>query len=431
VQRRHQKVVEEAPCPVMTPDLRARMGAAAVEAARSIAYVGAGTVEFLLDAEGAFYFLEMNTRLQVEHPVTEAVTGLDLVALQLQVAQGRPLDISQNRVELSGHAIELRLYAEDPARDFLPDSGRIVDWRPADGEGIRVDAGIAAGQDVPPHYDPMLAKLVAWGEDRPQALRRLREALRRSRLFGVTSNREFLAAIVDHPDFAAGRFSTAFIDEAFPGGFASAAATDADFAAAGLLLYRAQRERMRRRALRVPAELLDWHSGHGVRVPLALDDGQRRLELSLSPLGVDRYTASVGDRTLTLTILELGDGSAHLDIDGCRQELGFCVGAADTVHLAVAARTLTLRNVLAAAPEQAQGGSGGRVAAPMHGVLVELLVQPGDPVEPGGRLAVLEAMKMQHELLAPVGGTVREVSARAGQQVAADDVLIVIEEQEA
>ena len=176
VQRRHQKVVEEAPCPVMTPDLRARMGAAAVEAARSISYRGAGTVEFLLDAKGAFYFLEMNTRLQVEHPVTEEITGLDLVALQIQVAQGEPLGITQDGVRLNGHAIEVRLYAEDPAQGFLPATGPVDLWLPGSGAGIRVDSGIRSGQDISPFYDPMLAKIIAHGETREIARRRLIEA---------------------------------------------------------------------------------------------------------------------------------------------------------------------------------------------------------------------------------------------------------------
>ena len=215
VQRRHQKVVEEAPCPVMTDDLRARMGAAAVEAARSIDYRGAGTIEFLLDDAGEFYFLEMNTRLQVEHPVTEMITGLDLVGLQIQVAEGHPLGLTQDDIKLSGHAIEVRLYAEDTTQDFLPCTGTIDLWQPAVGEGLRFDAGIESGQDVSPFYDPMIAKVIAWGETREVARHRLIEALEDTVLFGLTTNLGFLIDILGKQAFAKGEATTGFIADEF------------------------------------------------------------------------------------------------------------------------------------------------------------------------------------------------------------------------
>ncbi len=205
VQRRHQKVVEEAPCPVMTDALRDAMGKAAVAAARSIDYCGAGTVEFLLDESGTFYFLEMNTRLQVEHPVTELITGLDLVALQLQVAQGEPLGLSQDDITLTGHAIEVRLYTEDPTQDFLPMSGPVDLWSPPHGSGIRVDSGICSGQDISPFYDPMVAKIIASGPTREIARLRLIEALHETVLFGPRHNRDFLVACLEKDSFAAGR----------------------------------------------------------------------------------------------------------------------------------------------------------------------------------------------------------------------------------
>jgi len=215
VQRRHQKVVEEAPSPAVNAALRTHMGKAAVRAAAAIGYVGAGTVEFLLAADGTFYFLEMNTRLQVEHPVTEMVTGLDLVALQLLVAEGKPLPIAQDAVTLSGHAIEVRLYAEDPVNDFLPQTGDIAVWEPALGDGVRVDHGLRVGAAVSPFYDPMLAKLIAWGADRDEARRRLLRCVEDSRLFGITSNRAFLAATLRNPEFAAGEATTGFIARQF------------------------------------------------------------------------------------------------------------------------------------------------------------------------------------------------------------------------
>ncbi|MEM7459839.1 MAG: acetyl-CoA carboxylase biotin carboxylase subunit, partial [Pseudomonadota bacterium] len=215
VQRRHQKVIEEAPCPVMTPELRAEMGAAAVTAARAVDYRGAGTVEFLLDADGAFYFLEMNTRLQVEHPVTEEVTGLDLVALQIAVAEGRALPLTQDDVQLTGHAIEVRLYTEDPENDFMPSTGRVLHWAPPEGEGIRVDDGIETRSDVSPFYDAMVAKIIAKGDTRPEALRRLRAALESTALFGPATNRDFLIDALSQPEFAEGAATTAFIAETY------------------------------------------------------------------------------------------------------------------------------------------------------------------------------------------------------------------------
>ncbi|MEX0304374.1 MAG: acetyl/propionyl/methylcrotonyl-CoA carboxylase subunit alpha, partial [Leisingera sp.] len=260
IQRRHQKVVEEAPSPAVDEDMRVRMGAAAVAAAKAAGYQGAGTIEFLLDRQGAFYFLEMNTRLQVEHPVTEMITGLDLVEMQIRVAQGEPLGVQQEEVQFSGHAIEARLYAEDPAQDFLPQAGWIAEWQPPSGTGIRVDAGISAGQLVPPYYDPLLAKIIAHGRSRQEARRRLAGALRDSVLFGPVCNRDFLLQVLEHPEFAAGRAATDFIafqfgetPDAMPGG--------PDIALGAALLYRARQQRYAAQAGGVAPELLGWSNG--------------------------------------------------------------------------------------------------------------------------------------------------------------------------
>ena len=215
VQRRHQKVVEEAPSPFVSPEMRQAMGEAAVNAAKACNYVGAGTVEFLADSEGNFYFLEMNTRLQVEHPVTELITGLDLVAMQLRVAAGDKLSITQEDVALTGHAMEVRLYAEDPGTNFIPQTGLINLWQPASGDGIRIDSGITSGQTVSSFYDPMLAKIIAYGENREEARRRLVRAVEDSHLLGIKDNRAFLAAILGNKTFIDGEATTAFIGEDF------------------------------------------------------------------------------------------------------------------------------------------------------------------------------------------------------------------------
>ena len=211
IQRRHQKLIEESPSPAVSPELRARMGAAAVQAARAVGYVGAGTVEFLLAGDGSFYFLEMNTRIQVEHPVTECVTGIDLVRLQFQVAQGRALPFGQSDIALRGHAIEARLYAEDASADFLPSTGRIVAWRPGEGEGVRVDCGVESGATVGPHYDSLLAKVIAFGSDREEARRRLVRALGGTFVAGVATNRDFLVDVLSRHDFIDGEATTAFL----------------------------------------------------------------------------------------------------------------------------------------------------------------------------------------------------------------------------
>ena len=243
IQRRHQKVIEETPSPAVSTELRAKMGEAAVAAARAIGYVGAGTIEFLLDQSGKFYFLEMNTRLQVEHPVTEAVTGVDLVAWQLRVAAGERLPLDQHEVRFSGHAIEARLYAEDPHKNFLPQTGTLIDWRPASGTGVRIDHGLAPGQSVSPFYDPMLAKVIAHGATREEARRRLLVALEDTVALGLTTNRSFLIAMLRHPAFAAGEATTAFIDRHFSAGSDAMRRPQADLrtlALAAVLLFEDQ-----------------------------------------------------------------------------------------------------------------------------------------------------------------------------------------------
>jgi len=432
VQRRHQKVIEESPCPVVTPELRAKMGAAAVEAARAIGYRGAGTVEFLLDESGAFYFLEMNTRLQVEHPVTEMVTGLDLVVLQIQVAEGWPLGIEQDQVRLHGHAIEARLYAEDPTRDFMPASGRIELWLDPCGDGIRVDCGITSGQEVSPFYDPLLAKVIAWGESRETARRRLISALDRSAVFGVATNRDFLIAALSTPRFAAGEATTALIDEEFAEGFTSVARVE-DAVVAAALEYELEAEQALRASACVSSALVGWSNAGRLVSYYQYDLGGEVIDLNVSPRGRAHYEVSAGERTCEVTIEERHGNRARLHLDGRGLETCFLLPREGTIHLAADGRTRRFVNRRMLAPGVDEEAGGGCVLAPMHGLLVELTVAVGDSVEQGQRLAVLEAMKMQHEICAPVEGTVRAVHCQAGRQVGADDLLIEIEaaEQEA
>lgn len=425
VQRRHQKVFEEAPCPVMTPDLRARMGEAAIAAAKAVEYRGAGTVEFLLDAEGNFYFLEMNTRLQVEHPVTEMVTGLDLVALQLKVAEGRPLGLAQSEVRLTGHAIEARLYAEDPAQDFQPATGEIDYWSAPDGEGVRCDDGIETGGGVSPFYDAMVAKILAWGETRDIALRRLASALERTTLFGVPTNQAFLHEALGRDGFANGEATTAFIEENWgPAGYVAAKASDDEVAIAAVLLHAKDREVARAAALDLPEELLDWSSS--LPRPSIADFGEGSIQVIPDRMGV--YTVRSRDQARKVELESMGGASARVLVDGVPHRVSWMVAGPGRIHLQTGAQAFLFENQAALLDSAGGATGGGDVVANMHGVLVELLVKPGDRVTAGDRVAVLEAMKMQHQLSAEVSGVVREVGAKAGTQLAAGDLILAIEE---
>ena len=425
VQRRHQKVVEEAPCPVMTQTLREAMGAAAADAARSIGYRGAGTVEFLLDEDGAFYFLEMNTRLQVEHPVTEMVTGVDLVVLQLRVAEGRALGIEQHEVALHGHAIEVRLYAEDPARDFTPATGRIELWLPPTGEGIRVDAGVETGTEVSPWYDPMVAKIISHGETRDSARLNLVRALEATALFGVANNRDFLIGVLRRPDFAAGLATTAFLDEQGDAPLA-AAPQAADAAVAALLEYTLAGEAALAASVGVSGRLLGWSSAGRLvsRYRYVLNGEVVDFALWPAPDGAAAVTA--GDSAWRLRLISRDGHRARIAIGDRVVDVLFHLSRPGVIHVSVdgrAARFENLRESVAAAAE----AGGGRVTAAMHGLITEIAVSPGATVTRGTRLVVLEAMKMQHEVRAEIDGVVSAVHCETGRQVAADELILEIE----
>ena len=427
VQRRHQKVVEEAPCPVMTPALRERMGEAAVAAARSIDYVGAGTVEFLLDPQGNFYFLEMNTRLQVEHPVTECVTGLDLVALQFHVAQGGALPLSQEEVKLEGHAIEVRLYAEDTLNGFLPASGTARLWEPPRGAGLRVDHGLQSGQVVSPFYDPMIAKLIASGPDRETARRRLLRALRETVVFGLSTNRQFLIDVLERDSFAAGEATTALIDEEFPDGPRAAPVADQALCCAALLQQLAQSERSE--AYRATAErrLAGFSSGRALRVQFAYAIGGGQLRVTVIALNAGHYRVELKDKTHALELVSVEAGRACIAIDGIRYAVPFCHTGPASIELQWRGVASRLVNELAFNAAEVEGSGGGRILSPMHGNVLRLLVDEGQAVSAGEELAVIEAMKMEHRLVADSDGVVSAIHASLRQQVAAGALVLEIE----
>ncbi|MDI1286418.1 MAG: acetyl-CoA carboxylase biotin carboxylase subunit [Reyranella sp.] len=383
VQRRHQKVIEEAPSPAVNADLRARMGAAAVAAARAIGYRGAGTVEFLLAADGAFYFLEMNTRLQVEHPVTEAITGQDLVSWQFRVAAGERIPFTQQQVRLDGHAIEVRLYAEDAYAGFLPQTGHIDVWRPASGPGVRIDHGMKDGLAISPFYDPMIAKVIAHGATREEARTRLIRALRDTVVLGPTTNRHFLIRLLEHPEFAAGEATTAFIGKhEFP----APEVSEAHWTEAANLLWRASAEKY------APA-LRGWRNSNPEPTPI-------------------RLAADTTERLLHVDGRVVGNALFHID--------------GDDIVVDLDAHTVRFTDKTYAPPATAAAGSDGKLRAPMDGRIVAIKVAPGDTVARGQTLVVLEAMKIQHQLKAALDAKVESVSVHEGQQVANRTVLVTM-----
>ena len=416
VQRRHQKVVEEAPSPAVDEALRARMGEAAVNAAKACDYVGAGTVEFLLDAEGHFYFLEMNTRLQVEHPVTELITGQDLVSWQIRVARGEPLPLAQEQVELRGHAMEVRLYAEDPAAGFLPQTGPVMAWHPASGAGVRIDHGLRQGGSVSSHYDPMLAKIISWGETREDARRRLIRAVEDTLLAGVGDNRRFLAAILRHPAFAAGDATTAFIGEEF--------ADDASLAAAepGSRQWALAAALLAGGTSQTPWH--GWRNSGVTRQPMLLSFGEQQQRVEVSVSGT-RVQVHIGSQQHSLELLAEETGRIRVLIDGLVENIGL-LRSENLIWLDQAGQSWCFENSTHAPPANAAGAGSGRLAAPMDGAVLEVRCEPGQTVSRGETLLLLEAMKIEHSLKADTDGVVESVNARAGDQVKGKQILLTI-----
>jgi geranyl-CoA carboxylase alpha subunit len=421
VQRRHQKVIEESPSPAVGDELRQRMGAAAVAAASAIGYVNAGTVEFLLAGDGKFYFLEMNTRLQVEHPVTEMVTGLDLVELQIRIARGEPLTVRQEDVRLDGHAIEARLYAEAPHKGFLPQSGRLVAWRPPAGARIRIDHGLIEGQQISPYYDPLLAKVIAHDHTRDDARRRLIQALQETVALGLATNRGFLIDALGHPEMVRGAATTQFI----PMHLASIEEPRADpgmLALAAVLWLEASARCHGHDPVRT------WSSSGAIPWPVRLETGDGApADLTVAVFGPRRYRVSGPTAARELEMVgDNGDtGLARYQVDGeeRRAEYGF---AGEALHVKIGKLDLTMRETLYAprAPASFDGGNATEVRAPMNGKVVSVLVAEGQAIERGERLVVIEAMKMQHEMTAGASGTVARLAVKPGDQVATRQLLV-------
>ncbi len=432
-QRRYQKVFEESPSPFLTPELRAAMGAAAVQAARAIDYVNAGTVEFIVAPSGEFFFMEINTRLQVEHPVTELTTGLDLVEWQLRVAAGEALPLAQSDVPQRGHAIEVRLYAEDPDAGFLPGSGKLETLRlPAPDEHVRIDSGVIEGDTVTIFYDPMIAKLIVRDEDRPRALARLRDALAQCDLVGPKSNIEFLERLVGHPAIVEGRIDTGYLDRHLDEFLAPAQADPALLLAAACATLLAQEAEARDAATvsgdpTSPWAIADgWRLGHaGLRSLAFLHRGERSELAAHGAAG--EYRIEHAGSSHAIEGARLAGTALSLRLDGqARRFHAFRQPGRIVVHDGV--QRWVGEPVSMYQPAASAGAQGdGRIHAPMPGRVVLVKAKPGDTVEQGQELLIMEAMKMELAIRAPRGGVVAEVRAQAGEFVEADRILATLE----
>ena len=442
VQRRHQKVLEEAPAPGMTLERRREMGEAAVAAAKAVGYVGAGTVEFIANQDGSFYFMEMNTRLQVEHPVTEMITGQDLVEWQLRVAAGQPLPLAQDQLQIRGHALEARIYAEDANKGFLPSTGRLIRLAPpADSLNVRVDTGVEEGDEITPFYDPMIAKLIVWDEHRDAALARMRKALADYQVAGVTTNIDFLSRLVACPAFAGADLDTGLIERQKDFLFPPVQAAPRDVllvATVGELLWEQHQARQKAKTSGDPWS--PWHARDGWRMNLSaarmigFRDGEKLIEAQVR-YQRDQWQITIDGETTLARGKKLDGDAFAVELDDRRLIASVVVPQSDSLRGATDDKrsiflngtTYTLLRDDPLHLVEAGGAQGGGLTAPMPGKVVALLAQVGQAVEKGTPLLILEAMKMEHTITAPAAGTVKAFCYAAGEQVSDGAALVEFE----
>ena len=433
VQRRHQKVLEEAPAPGMTLERRAAMGKAAVEAAKAVGYVGAGTVEFIANQDGSFYFMEMNTRLQVEHPVTEMITGLDLVEWQLRVASGEKLPLAQEQLQIRGHALEARIYAEDPAKGFLPSTGKLVHLAPpAESLHVRVDTGVEEGDEISPHYDPMIAKLIVWDINRDRALARMLQALADYRVVGVANNIEFLSRLTACPAFAGADLDTGLIErekaDLFP---AEEGVPDEVLQIAALAELLRETALADKRAQRTADARSPWHARDGWRMnatarrTLLFRFGETERAVDVAYLA-GAYRLTIDGRSVEARGELNVRGLLRVELDGTRMD-ATVIAAAGRRHVFAKGRAWQLAAVDPLHHGGEGGGAEGGLLAPMPGKVIALVAAEGAKVEKGAPLLILEAMKMEHTITAPSAGTVKAFRFGVGDQVGDGAELVEFE----
>jgi 3-methylcrotonyl-CoA carboxylase alpha subunit len=430
VQRRHQKVLEEAPAPGMTPERRRQMGEAAVAAARAVGYVGAGTVEFIANQDGSFYFMEMNTRLQVEHPVSEMITGQDLVEWQLRVAAGHPLPLAQEQLQIRGHALEARIYAEDASKGFLPSTGKLARLSPpAESLNVRVDSGVEEGDEITPFYDPMIAKLIVWDEHRDAALARMRQALADYQVAGVTTNIDFLSRLVACPAFAGADLDTGLIERQRSFLFPAIQAVPYDsllVATVGELLWEQHKAGVAAKSSRDPWS--PWHARDGWRMNLSaariigFRDGESLVEAQVR-YQRDQWRITINGRTALARGRKLEGDRIAVEFDD-RRLIASVVAVDGKRSIFLQGSTYSLLRDDPLHLVEARGTHGGGLTAPMPGKVVALLAQPGQKVDKGAPLLILEAMKMEHTITAPAAGAVKAFCYAAGEQVGDGAALV-------
>jgi 3-methylcrotonyl-CoA carboxylase alpha subunit len=430
VQRRHQKVLEEAPAPGMTPERRRQMGEAAVAAARAVGYVGAGTVEFIANQDGSFYFMEMNTRLQVEHPVSEMITGQDLVEWQLRVAAGHPLPLAQEQLQIRGHALEARIYAEDASKGFLPSTGKLARLSPpAESLNVRVDSGVEEGDEITPFYDPMIAKLIVWDEHRDAALARMRQALADYQVAGVTTNIDLLSRLVACPAFAGADLDTGLIERQRSFLFPAIQAVPYDsllVATVGELLWEQHKAGVAAKSSRDPWS--PWHARDGWRMNLSaariigFRDGESLVEAQVR-YQRDQWRITINGRTALARGRKLEGDRIAVEFDD-RRLIASVVAVDGKRSIFLQGSTYSLLRDDPLHLVEARGTHGGGLTAPMPGKVVALLAQPGQKVDKGAPLLILEAMKMEHTITAPAAGAVKAFCYAAGEQVGDGAALV-------
>ncbi|XP_042339804.1 methylcrotonoyl-CoA carboxylase subunit alpha, mitochondrial [Plectropomus leopardus] len=440
VQRRHQKIIEEAPGPDISPEVRRKLGEAAVRAAKAVNYVGAGTVEFIMDAQHNFYFMEMNTRLQVEHPVSEMITGTDLVEWQLRVAAGERLPLLQDDIILQGHSFEARIYAEDPNNDFLPGAGPLLHLStPSPDQHIRIETGVREGDEVSAHYDPMIAKLVVWGEDRSAALKKLRYCLQQYNIVGLNTNINFLLSLSGHPEFEAGNVTTSFIPQHYADLFPTPKAPSGETicqAALGLVLQERRHTQEFTQTSTDPfspfGSSSGWRSNIQFNRNLTLQLGDKKVDVVVMYNKDGSYTMQIGEEVYHVTgEVEMEDGASflHCSVNGVKSRPKLVI-LDNTVHLFSMEGS---SQVSVPVPKYLAGVSGsgaqGGAVAPMTGTIEKVMVKAGDKVAVGDPLMVMIAMKMEHTIRAPKSGVIKRVFFSEGSQANRHAPLVELEEE--